>query len=128
MPQIMPQPVRGDTTRPVVEQVRNLRREQTPAEVRLWSALRNRQLAGLKFRRQHPYGQFILDFFRVERQLAVEVDGGVHLNPEQAVHDAERSEFLAQRGVRVLRFTNEEIVQRLPDVLRKIVEATSPLS
>jgi very-short-patch-repair endonuclease len=122
----MPQPVRGKTTQAVVDRARNLRHEQTSAEARLWSTLRNRQLAGLKFRRQHPYGQFILDFFCVERQLAVEVDGGVHLNPEQAAHDAERSEFLAQRGVRVLRFTNEEIDQHLPDVLRKIIEATSP--
>jgi very-short-patch-repair endonuclease len=122
----MPQSVRGKTTRAVVDRARNLRREQTPAEVRLWLALRNRQLAGLKFRRQHPYGQFILDLFCVEHQLAVEVDGAVHHNLEQAAHDAERSEFLAQRGVRVLRFTNEEIEQRLPDVLRKIIEAASP--
>jgi very-short-patch-repair endonuclease len=124
----MPQPVRGKTTRAVVDRARGLRREQTPAEVRLWSALRNRQLAGLKFRRQHPYGQFILDFFCVEHQLAIEVDGGVHLNAEQAVHDVERSEFLAQRGVRFLRFTNDEIDRHLPDVLRKIIEVTSPLS
>jgi very-short-patch-repair endonuclease len=124
----MPQPVRGKTTKPVVEWARNLRREQTSAEERLWAALRNRQLAGLKFRRQHPYGQFILDFFCVERQLVVEVDGGVHINTEQATHNVERSEFLEQRGVHVLRFTNEEIEQHLPDVLRKIIEAASPLS
>ena len=96
--------------------------------MRLWSALRDRQLTGLKFRRQHPYGQFVLDFFCVELQLAVEVDGGVHLNAEQAAHDAERSEFLAKRGVHILRFTNEEIDQHLPDLLRKIIEAASPLS
>ena len=122
----MPQPVRGKTTRAVVDRARGLRREQTPSEMRLWSALRNRQLAGLKFRRQHPYGQFILDFFCVEHQLAVEVDGGVHLNAEQAARDAERSEFLEKRGGRVVRFTNEEIEQHLPDVLHKIIEATSP--
>jgi very-short-patch-repair endonuclease len=124
----MPQPVRGKTMRAVVVRARGLRREQTPTEMRLWSALRNRQLVGLKFRRQHPYGQFVLDFFCVERQLAVEVDGGVHLNAEQAARDSERSEFLTQRGVRVLRFTNEEIEQHLPDVLRKIAEAAAPLS
>lgn len=124
----MPQPVRGKTTRPVVERARNLRREQTPAEVRLWSALRNRQLAGLKFRRQHPYGQFIFDFFCVERRLAVEVDVGVHLNTEQAAYDAERSEYLEQHGIHVLRFTNDEIDQHLPAVLRKIIEAASPLA
>jgi very-short-patch-repair endonuclease len=124
----MPQPVRGKTMRAVVVRARGLRREQTPAEARLWSALRKRQVAGLKFRRQHPYEQFILDFFCVERQLAVEVDGGVHLYPEQAARDLERSEFLEQRGVHVLRFTNEEIEQHLPDVLRKIAEAAAPLS
>jgi very-short-patch-repair endonuclease len=124
----MPQPVRGKTTRAVVDRARGLRQEQTPAEARLWSALRHRQLADLKFRRQHPCGQFILDFYCVERHLALEVDGGVHLNPEQAARDLERSEFLAQRGVRVLRFTNDEVEQYLPDVLRKIIEAASPLS
>ncbi len=124
----MPQPIRGKTTRAIVDRARNLRQEQTSAEVRLWSALRNRQLAGLKFRRQHPYGQFILDFFCVERQLAVEVDGGVHFNAEQAARDAERSEFLEKRGVHVIRFTNDEVEQHLPDVLHKIIEAASPLS
>jgi len=121
----MTQAVRGKSARAVVERARNLRREQTPADQRLWLAIRNRQLAGLKFRRQHPYGQFILDLFCVEYQLAVEVDAGVHLSPEQAARDAERSEFLAQHGLRVLRFTNEAIETRLLDVLLKIVEATS---
>ena len=124
----MPQPVRGKTTRAGVDRARSLRQEQTPAEKRLWVALRKRQVAGLKFRRQHPYGQFILDFFCVERQLAIEVDGAVHLSAEQATRDAERSEFLEKRGVHVLRFTNDEIDQHLPDVLRKIAEAASPLS
>jgi very-short-patch-repair endonuclease len=122
----MPRPIRGKTTQAVVNRARSLRQEETLAEKRLWLSLRNRQLVGLKFRRQHPYGQFILDLFCVERQLAVEVDGDVHLDPERAAHDAERSEFLAQRGVRVLRFTNEEVEQHLPAVLRKIIDATSP--
>ncbi len=85
-------------------------------------------MAGLKFRRQHPYEQFVLDFFCVERQLAIEVDGGVHLNAEQAARDSGCSELLVQRGVHVLRFTNEEIERYLPDVLRRIIEAASPLS
>jgi very-short-patch-repair endonuclease len=119
---------RGKTSTIIVQQARALRHEQTLAEKRLWSAIRNRQLAGLKFRRQHPYGRFILDLFCVEHQLAVEVDGGIHLTPEQAAHDADRSEYLALHGIRVVRFTNEEIERNLPDVLRKIIKAAaSPL-
>lgn len=124
----MTKATRGQTSAIIVNQARALRREQTAAEKRLWSAVRNRQLAGLKFRRQHPYGQFILDMFCVERQLAVEVDGGIHLKPKQAARDEARSEYLALYGIRVVRFTNEEIDSNLPDVLRKIVDAAaSPL-
>src|SRR5512143_1565371 len=121
----MTKATRGQTTAIIVHQARALRREQTAAEKRLWSAVRNRQLAGLKFRRQHPNGQFILDMFCVERQLAVEVDGGIHLKPEQAARNEARSEYLALYGIRVVRFTNEEIDSNLPDVLRKIVDAAS---
>ena len=121
----MTKATRGKATAIIVRQARILRREQTPAEQRLWSAIRNRQLAGLKFRRQHPYGRLILDMFCVERQLAIEVDGGIHLTPGQVAHDADRSAYLALHGVRVVRFTNEEIERDLPDVLRKISEAAS---
>ena len=66
--------------------------------------------------------------FCVERQLAIEVDGGIHLAPGQIAHDADRSDYLALHGVRVVRFTNEEIERNLPDVLRKIIDAAaSPL-
>ncbi len=119
---------RGKTSKVIVQQARSLRREQTPAEKHLWSVIRNRQLAGLKFRRQHPFGPFILDMFCVEHQLAIEVDGSIHFQPEQAAYDVERSEYLALHGIRVLRFTNGEIERNLPDVLRKIIEtASSPL-
>ncbi len=86
----------------------------------LWSALRGRQMAGLKFRRQHPIGQVILDFYCVEKRLAVEVDGEVHLDPQQAAHDEDRTEYLATQGICVLRFTNAEVEHRLPEVLKKI--------
>jgi very-short-patch-repair endonuclease len=121
----MTKATRGKADAIIVHQARALRHEQTSAEKRLWSAIRNRQLAGLKFRRQHPYGRFILDMFCVEHQLAIEVDGGIHLTPEQAAHDADRSDYLALQGVRVVRFTNEEIERNLSDVLRKIIEVAS---
>jgi very-short-patch-repair endonuclease len=120
----MPRKSRGKTTAKIVQAARNQRRQQTPAEKKLWEALRDRRLAGLKFRRQHPFQQFILDAFCVEYQLEVEVDGEVHDDPPQAAYDAERTEFLRARGIRVLRFRNEEIEDNLEDVLKRIVEAT----
>ena len=119
----MPRKTRGMTTAKIVQAAREQRRKPTPAEKKLWEALRGRQLGGLKFRRQHPYDRFLLDMFCVEYQLEVEVDGGVHSDPEQAARDAERTEFLKTHGIRVLRFRNEEIINNLPDVLRRIVEA-----
>ncbi|MGQ0602176.1 MAG: endonuclease domain-containing protein [Anaerolineales bacterium] len=95
----------------------------TPAERTLWEALRDRRLAGLKFRRLHPYGQFILDAFCVEYQLEVEVDGEVHDDPQVAAHDAERTKYLRERGVRVLRFGNDEVENGLDEVLQRIREA-----
>lgn len=120
----MPRKSRGKTTAKIVHAARDQRRQPTPAEKKLWEALRDRRLAGLKFRRQHPFQQFILDAFCVEHQLEVEVDGEVHDELAQAVYDAERTEFLLARGIRVLRFRNEEIENNFEEVLKRIVEAT----
>ncbi len=122
----MPKGKRGKAPAPIVSAARALRKSQTPAEKKLWAAIRNRQLSGLKFRRQHPYGSFILDAFCVEHQLEIEIDGGVHAQPERAAYDAARTEFLQQRGIHVLRFTNEDVENDLEGVLRRIVETTSP--
>src|SRR5688572_12398153 len=111
---------RGKTTSKIVEAARHLRQELTPAEAILWAALRGRRVAGLKFRRQHPYDRFVLDFFCVEHQLEVEVDGGIHTNPQQAAHDAERTKFLEEKGMRVLRFSNREVEHNLADVMHQI--------
>jgi very-short-patch-repair endonuclease len=125
----MPRKTRGTTTTKIVQAAREQRRQPTPAEKKLWDALRGRRLAGLKFRRQHPYGQFVLDAFCVEHQLEVEVDGDVHDDLAQAARDAERTKFLKERGIRVLRVSNEEVENNLRDVLRRIVDATrTPLS
>lgn len=119
---------RGKTNAKTVYQARELRRAPTPAEEKLWDALRNRRLADLKFRRQHPFGAYILDFFCVEHQLEVEVDGGIHLDYEQKMHDERRAEFLQENNIRIVRFTNEEIMTDLNSVLKKIVQATRPPS
>ncbi|HEY4689294.1 MAG TPA: endonuclease domain-containing protein [Anaerolineae bacterium] len=117
---------RGKSTAKIVQAARGLRRELTPAERELWKALRSRRLAGLKFRRQHPLDRFILDFFCVEHQLEIEIDGEIHVRSDQAARDSERTEWLQAQGIRVLRFSNEEIEKNLGGVLRRIVEMTSP--
>ena len=102
---------------------RELRRNETPAERALWRVLRDRGVNGLRFRRQHPLGGFVLDFYCAEVSLCVEVDGGVH--DAQQERDAHRTASLALRGIRVIRFRNEEVLTDLPFVLRRIAKAAA---
>jgi very-short-patch-repair endonuclease len=110
-----------------VPAARDLRRRETAAEDVLWEALRGRQLDGLKFRRQHPVGPFVLDFCCAEHRLAIELDGGVHA--EQQEQDAERAAVLTAAGYRLIRFQNEAVHERMSDVLATIAAAAreSPL-
>jgi very-short-patch-repair endonuclease len=101
-----------------VPAARGLRIRQTAAVAMLWEALRNRRLDGVKFRRQHPVGPFVLDFCCPERRLAIEVDGGVHA--AQRENDAERETLLVTAGYQVLRFPNEAVGDNLPAVLASI--------
>jgi very-short-patch-repair endonuclease len=101
---------------------RQLRSDPTPAEQRLWDALRDRRLAGLKFRFQHPVGRFILDFYCPSEQLVIEVDGASH--DGRAAHDQARTQVLSTFGYRVLRVRNEEVLSDLPAVLSRIIAAT----
>ena len=96
---------------------RTLRNSMTDAEIRLWQRLRNRQLAGCKFRRQHPYMDFVLDFVCLERCLIVEVDGGQHLENER---DRERDRRLQEAGFEVLRFWNNQVLQETDAVVEVI--------
>ena len=112
-----PRQIRG-TTRALVESARVLRREKTPAECVLWDALRNRQVAGLRFRCQHALGPFIADFFCPAAKLIVEVDGAIH--DQQIEQDAARTEYFVELGYRVVRFRNEEVLTVLPFVLAHI--------
>ena len=109
--------IRGTT--PEIEQAaRKLRKNLTPAEARLWAALRNKQLEGLRFRTQHPVGNFILDFYCPSCKLVVEVDGEIHAY--QTEYDDARTTKLTEFCFRVLRFTNEQIMNDLPNVLAEI--------
>ena len=102
---------------------RQMRRELTPPEGILWSHLRGRQL-GLKFRRQHPLGPYIADFYARQAGLVVEVDGESHFQDQTALaYDARRDQFMASRGLKILRFSVAEIVQNLEGVLEVIHQA-----
>lgn len=96
---------------------RRLRRDETPAEKRLWEQLRNRTLGGNKFVRQSPVGPYVADFLCREQNLVVEVDGATHSTPAELEHDRIRTRYLEVQGLRVLRFHNDEIFNGLDEVL-----------
>jgi very-short-patch-repair endonuclease len=94
---------------------RGLRRTQSEPEAIVWAALRDRQLHGFKFRRQHPLGAFVVDFYCAEARLVVELDGPSHVGRED--YDQRRQSWLEEQGLRVLRFTNDQVRQSLGEVL-----------
>ena len=103
------------------QRARQLRRPMTPAESKLWQRLRRRQLNGHYFRRQHPIGSFIADFYCAKARLVVEVDGDIHAMREE--YDSVRTEWLEERDYRVIRFTNDEVFHQLNAVLESILAA-----
>jgi leucyl-tRNA synthetase len=100
------------------ERARQLRRDQTLAEYKLWGYLRGNRLDGAKFRRQHPIGTYFGDFCCVKSRLIVEIDGVQHDDSEP--YDGRRSSFLAARGFRVIRFRNEHVMGDMEEVLNQI--------
>ena len=100
---------------------RSLRDSQTEAEKRLWYALRDRRLCGLKFRRQVPLGPYIADFYCPAARLIVEADGGHH----NMASDAFRDGWMAAQGIITLRFWNSDILQNLQGVLATIADGTA---
>ena len=112
--------LRGGATLDLHTWAHENRNAPTKAEERLWEALRNRQLNGLRFRCQHSYSTFTFDFYCPAHKLIVEVDGGYHQKTEQAQHDLERDSHLCHLGFKTLRFTNEEVFDSLQSVLEKI--------
>ncbi|HXH08985.1 MAG TPA: endonuclease domain-containing protein [Alphaproteobacteria bacterium] len=107
---------------------RKLRKTQTDAEKLLWSALRNRQLLGLKFRRQYLVEPYILDFYCHKYRLGIELDGGQHYTNEGKQRDSTRDTFIAAQGVRILRFSDLDVLANLEAVLQTIVAELSALT
>ena len=108
-------------TSTLIPYARKLRRDMTKAEKKLWSLLRNNRL-GVKFRRQVPYGPYILDFYCVKARLVIELDGSQHYIPEGRRRDAKRDAYLRGDGLEVLRFLNDEVFSNEEGVEQVIVE------
>ena len=107
---------------------RELRQESTEAEKLLWEELRNRKFNGLKFRRQHPLDKFIVDFYCNEKKLVVELDGSVHDEKINKEYDEARTAMLVGLNIIVLRFKNEEVINDMQGVLKKIRDVANMLN
>ena len=111
-------PDRHYASKHMIERARQLRRAETPPEDLLWLALRNGQVGGMKFRRQHPIGPYVVDFFCHSAKLVVEVDGMSH--DDKMAQDAAKSKLIETQGLRLLRVTNEDVMHDLDAVTREI--------
>jgi very-short-patch-repair endonuclease len=107
-----------------IEKSRALRKNKTDAERKMWSILRNRQLNGVKFRRQFPIGRFILDYYSPEYKLGIEADGGGHYKDEERVRDERRTRELSKLGVEILRFSDLDILKNIEGVYQVILKTT----
>lgn len=103
---------------------RNLRKRQTEAERKLWQVLRNRQLGGMKFRRQYAIDKYVVDFYCSEHKLAIEADGGQHYDAENIKKDEIRTRIINQHGIKVLRFTDTDILCKTDSVCESILAET----
>ncbi|MBC8101254.1 MAG: endonuclease domain-containing protein [Cytophagales bacterium] len=102
--------------------VREMRQRQTESEALLWERLRGRQVGGLKFRRQHPLGRFIVDFYCSDARLVVEIDGSYHDAPQQQEFDREREAHFTGRNLTILRFSVDAVLNKTENVLQQITE------
>jgi very-short-patch-repair endonuclease len=114
--QPMPQGARAS----VLQNAEKNRLNNTPAEAALWEAIRLKKLDGFRFRNQHAIGAYVVDFYCHEAKLAVEVDGEYHAEPNQKEYDEDRTMRIEAAGVKILRFTNHEVLTNLEAVLVKI--------
>ncbi len=109
-----------DPNQPAYKRARELRAAETPAEYKLWWALRKKKLCGLRFRRQHPLGPYFADFVCLRARFIVEVDGASHRNSVQIAHDEARTAWLERASYRVIRVWNLDIFHELHRVMEHI--------
>ena len=101
---------------------RKLRKNSTEQERKMWKLLRNRQFYGLKFKRQFPIGEYVVDFICIEKMLIIEIDGGQHNEPEYIEKDNRRTEYLKSRGYKVIRFWNSDINENIEGVYTTLLQ------
>jgi len=106
-----------------IQRCRNLRKNQTDAEKKLWSIVRNRQLCGVKFRRQFPVGRYIVDFYCPEYSIGIEADGGQHYEEKGRKRDQLRTQELNKLGVEIIRFSDHDILTNIDAVFEVIQKA-----
>jgi very-short-patch-repair endonuclease len=106
----------------------HLRKHMAKAEICLWSKLKGKQINGLKFRRQYGIDNYIVDFYCPEQRLAIEIDGGVHYYNSRIVSDVKREKDIEALGIKVLRYTNIDVLKNMKGVLQDIIMKTTPLS
>ncbi len=99
-----------------------LRNNLTPAEATLWKALKGSQINGLKFRRQHSLGPYVMDFYCPSIRLCVELDGEVHNTYGACLHDSERTRFLNENGITVKRFENDVVYKNINAIIQTIID------
>ncbi|RXQ94378.1 DUF559 domain-containing protein [Ancylomarina salipaludis] len=104
----------------IFEKAKALRNNMTFAELKLWELIRNKQVQGLRFRAQHPIDIFIADFYCHSLKLIIEVDGGIHQSPEQKEYDIGREAEISHWGIKIIRFTNDEIEKEIDGVFNRI--------
>lgn len=104
---------------------KQLRHRMTQAEILMWDQLKNKQFKGYKFRRQHPIHYFIVDFYCHALKLVVEIDGKYHESEEQKKEDLNRTELLQFQGLKIIRFSNEEVMSDMDLVIKKLEEEIS---
>jgi very-short-patch-repair endonuclease len=105
---------------------RQLRNDPTAAEKLLWLYLKESQCEGRKFRRQHSYGPYIMDFYCPSERLCIELDGDSHSTSESQAHDTAKDLYLQRHHIKVIRFTNEEVYASVEKVLEKVLYSMSP--
>jgi very-short-patch-repair endonuclease len=108
----------------IKQNARDLRKNMTDAERTLWSRIKSRRLQGFRFRRQHPVGNYIVDFVCLELKLVIELDGGQHMDQQQ--YDERRDSFLKAQGFTVLRFWNNKVMKEVDGVLESILTFLPP--
>jgi very-short-patch-repair endonuclease len=110
-----------------VEFAKALRKRMTPSEKLLWERLRKKNISGLQFRRQHPIGFYIADFYCHEIRLVIEVDGLIHNKQQQKEHDDNRSAEMDRLGIKVIRLSNDEVKNHIGYVMKRIHDEISKL-